>query len=285
MEFLRFGSSIPGSYWGCCAMCIIQDFKQDPDAKASIELVCGDGGQPIGDSFAGKTWKEIFETRLRIGTFNDDDMPNHGFLAILTAGQVTGSYGYAWLKILKDSGFEFIRAVSNSVYAGPTLAGTPYCSECESETPCDDDDWCSFDDGENNDQSLNYLFGLFRNIGNGKVTDQFEPPRAWTELDGGVKGAHDFITPIQRNKIMKSQDKVNLEVWNDIGSPTFYTQQELKDADVPIYMAGLRSNRPQQLLSAREEAIALEEKSANKPAKASPLPSTDALTEVKPIVA
>ena len=44
MEFLRFGSSIPGGYWGCCACCIIQNFKFDPKAKASIQLVSGDSG-------------------------------------------------------------------------------------------------------------------------------------------------------------------------------------------------------------------------------------------------
>ena len=43
MEFLRFGSSIPGSYWGCCAFDIIQNFgAYDPDDPLSIEMVDGE---------------------------------------------------------------------------------------------------------------------------------------------------------------------------------------------------------------------------------------------------
>src|SRR3546814_3229716 len=118
MEFLRFGSSIPGSYWGCCAVDIIQDFKQPPDGKASIQVVDGDGGNPLRGKFFGPTWKDIFLQRLRIGTFADRNMPNHGFLAILTDWQIKSKPGSDWLKILKEQGFEFIRTVDNSVYSG-----------------------------------------------------------------------------------------------------------------------------------------------------------------------
>src|SRR3546814_7262228 len=70
MEFLRFGSSIPGGYCGCCAFDIAQCFKQNPDDKASISVVNGDGGFPMMDGkgvlFLGPTWHDIFKQRLRI---------------------------------------------------------------------------------------------------------------------------------------------------------------------------------------------------------------------------
>ena len=82
VEFLRFGSSIPGAYWGCCAMDIIQCFSTDPEAPASIELVSGDGGNPFMKNgktmFLGKTNKDVFLQRLRIGTFSTENMPNPG---------------------------------------------------------------------------------------------------------------------------------------------------------------------------------------------------------------
>src|SRR3546814_2376648 len=88
MEFLRFGSSIPGGYWGCCAFDIAQCFKQNPDDKASISVVNGDGGFPMMDGkgvlFLGTTWHDLFKQRLRINTFDTKDNPNHGFLVVLT---------------------------------------------------------------------------------------------------------------------------------------------------------------------------------------------------------
>jgi hypothetical protein len=120
MEFLRFGSSIPGSYWGCCAVCIVQNFKVKPSDKASIELVNGDGGYPILGSdgetlFLGMTWKEVFEARIRIGTFSQRDLPNHAFLAILTDDQIKNSPGKQWLKILKDNGFDWLTQVKKMI--------------------------------------------------------------------------------------------------------------------------------------------------------------------------
>ena len=141
MECLRFGSTIPGGYWGCCAADILQNFKVDPDAKASIELVNGDGGESM-QKFLGMTYKEIFLSRLRIGTFSTRDMPNHAFFVMLSATQLQpGSYGHKWLAILKENGFEFVRTVNNSVW--------------------------------NID---NYVFALFRNTGPNAVKDQFTPP-------------------------------------------------------------------------------------------------------------
>jgi hypothetical protein len=115
VEFLRFGSSIPGSYWGCCACCIIQNFTVEPDGPASIELVEGDGGTPLG-RFAGKTYHEVFRQRLRYGTFSAKDMPNHAFIAILSKTQLGSAIGKKWLAILKAEGFEFLRTVNNSVW-------------------------------------------------------------------------------------------------------------------------------------------------------------------------
>lgn len=281
MEFLRFGSSIPGAYWGCCAMCIIQDFSCDPDAEASIQLVCGDGGQPLGGKFLGMTNREVFNSRMRIGTFGLDDMPNHGFLAILTQDQVYGGYGRQWLAILKEHGFEFIRSVSNSVYAGQDLYDEGgWCSLCESNNCCDDD-WCDYEEGGNTDMNVNYLFGLFRNIGNGKVTNPFEPPSAWTQLEGGVKGAHDFITAKQRAKITASQEKHHLAMWNKIGSAKMYTHDEVVAAGVEVTLAGQRSKFPQESEENRNRT--LEAQKALQPVAAAPLPAFAASenTEVK----
>src|SRR3546814_8591595 len=69
MEFLRFGSSIPGGYWGCCAFDIAQCFKQNPDDKASISVVNGDGGFPMMDGkgvlFLGPTRSEEHTSELQ----------------------------------------------------------------------------------------------------------------------------------------------------------------------------------------------------------------------------
>ena len=242
MEFLRFGSSIPGSYWGCCAVDIIQNFSQGhPDDKASIEVVCGDGGQPIGDYFLGKTNREIFEARLRIGTFSDTDLPNHAFLCVLTASQISYGNGAAWLKVLKENGFEFIRAVDNSVYSGEDIADSEFYEPSEY------------------DSSPNYLFGLFRNIGVGKVANPFQPPSAWTELSGGVPEWHkngyynecDWIETCEL--FQKSRDELHLKRWNEIGPVKFYNKEELKAEGVPITLAGRRSEFPQESEAAREQ--------------------------------
>ena len=247
MEFLRFGSSIPGSYWGCCAVDIIQNFSAGhPDDKASIEVVCGDGGQPIGNYFLGKTNREIFEARLRIGTFSDSDLPNHAFLCVLTESQIGYGNGLAWLKVLKENGFEFIRAVDNSVYSGSSLS--------DQESNGYDDEY--YDEEYS---SPNYLFGLFRNIGKGKIANPFQPPSAWAELDVGVLETCNFVgEPKERidltyEHLQQSRDEFHLKRWNEIGPVKFYTKEELKAEGVPITFAGRRSEFPQEPEATREQ--------------------------------
>jgi len=235
MHFLRFGSSIPGSYWGCCAVDIIQNFSAGhPDDKASIEVVCGDGGQPIEDYFLGKTNREIFEARLRIGTFSDTDLPNHAFLCVLAESQIGYGNGLAWLKVLKENGFEFIRAVDNSVYSGESLAGEGY-------------------DDEGYESSINYLFGLFRNIGAGRISNPFAPPTAWIDLGGGVREIFDKLSPDDMANLSHNREELHLKRWNEIGPVKFYTKEQLKDEGVPITLAGRRSEFPQEPEAIREQ--------------------------------
>ena len=236
MHFLRFGSSIPGSYWGCCAVDIIQNFSAGhPDDKASIEVVCGDGGQPIGNYFLGKTYREIFEARLRIGTFSDTDLPNHAFLCVLTGTQIGSGNGLAWLKVLKENGFEFIRAVDNSVYSGDDVV---------------DDEYYDPDEHESN---INYLFGLFRNIGAGKIGNPFAPPTAWIDLGGGVREIFDKLSPDDMANLSHNREELHLKRWYEIGPVKFYTKEELKNEGVPITLAGRRSEFPQELEATREQ--------------------------------
>lgn len=235
MEFLRFGSSIPGSYWGCCDMCIIQNFKYSPSAKASIEIVSGDGGNPclIGGSsaFAGPTYRDIFEQRIKIGTFNQRVMPNHGFLAVLTESQISGGYGKEWLAILKENGFEFIRTVDNSVYTGEVLL--PASGQFTGSS------------------HKNYLFGLFRNIGNGAVKDPFTPPAQWTELPDPYGGD---MSPL-------NMQKVQLDFWKSHPMKPLMTEAQVKAAGAPVVKAGKRSLFPQQ---PAEQRLASEKAEADK---------------------
>lgn len=262
MEFLRFGSSIPGSYWGCCACCIIQNFNMDPDAKTSIQLVSGDGGGAIvknGKSvFAGKTYKEVFENRIRIGTFDNRDMPNHAFLAILTANQVDGSNGKKWLKILKEHGFEFIRTVSNSVYGGQSLV-----------------DKLPTVGGGNQ----NYLFGLFRNIGSGAIANPFIPPKAWSDLEGGSREAVGALSPESSRELAEAQFASQMDIWKAYPDKVFYTETELEEAGVPVILAGERSKFPQQPKAQREATKAAALAASGKPAnKSDPFAAGPALT-------
>lgn len=242
MEFLRFGSSIPGSYWGCCAVDIIQNFKQDPDAPASIQLVSGDGGMPLTDAaggsrFLGMTEHEVFKARLRINTFNLGDKPNHTFFAILTASQISYDPGKKWLAILKEEGFEFVRAIDNSVYTGASLGeigeGSPH---------------------------INYIFALYRNIGKGAIKDPFQPPAAWVELD--TAGPHlvnepwRYLEEHQRESLVEDARSYHKIRWEAIGPVKTYTEKELEDANVPVTYAGKRSTYPQQEKATRLAAEA-----------------------------
>lgn len=235
MEFLRFGSSIPGSYWGCCACCIIQNFKVDPDKKASIQLVSGDGGGPILKGremlFAGPTWRDIFWQRIRTGTFDSRDMPNHAFFAILTDWQVNSGVGAKWLAILKEAGFEFVRSVSNSVYTGPSLAQP-----------------------EGEGSNLNYIFALYRNIGSGAPADPFTPPKAWTDLPSVTPEAWEFVQDAK--EFAKAQAAAQRVVWDKIGPAKFLTESEIVAAGAPVTMAGLRSEYPQEPKSQRDAKMA-----------------------------
>ena len=221
MEFLRFGSSIPGGYWGCCAGDIIQNFNVDPDEKAAIQLVSGDGGGGLTRDkkmlLAGPTYRDIFNTRIRIGTFSGQDMPNHFFLAVLTEGQLIGEYGAKWLAILKEAGFEFVRTVDNSVYSGPTLDG-------------------------GRPPHPNHIFGLFRNIGDAAIKEPHQPPAAWLALP--------------------EQTKSQTEIWNDTTPTVLITEDEATAAGVPIYMAGKRSQFPQELKEIRESKEAKDKPAA-----------------------
>jgi hypothetical protein len=206
----------------------------DPDEPASIEMVDGDGGSPIvkggKTQFLGKTYREIFESRLRVATFNSTDKPNHIFLAVLTAEQIDypGSDGWKWLKILKENGFEFIRTTDNSVYSGSGVISTP-----------------GQDSGSPHE---NYLFGLFRNIGYGAVKDPFTPPKAWTDLPNVVPEAWETL-PGENLAVL--QQAAQLELWNKSSKATMYTEEELVAAGVPVTLAGRRSKQPQQLKSRR----------------------------------
>jgi hypothetical protein len=219
MECLRFGSTIPGGYWGCCAADIIQNCKVDPDALASISLVDGDGGVFM-QKFLGKTYREIFESRLRIGTFSTRDMPNHAFFVILEKAQISSGYGQKWLAILKEHGFEFIRTVNNSVW--------------------------------NKD---NYVFALFRNNGPNAKDDQFTPPPGWTDLPNVKKEAWEFIPKDERKQLTKDQAAVDQKIWDKIGPAKLYTQQELEEAGVPITLAAIRTPFPPQGPTARKTAL------------------------------
>ena len=223
MEFLRFGSSLPGEYFGCCACDIIQNFKQSPDTKASIQLVDGDGGagMTIRDelAFAGPTLRDVFETRIRIGTFGLHEMPNHAFFAILTDSQCKRGYGLEWLKILKEHGFEYFRTVNNSVW-----------------------------------NINNHIFALIRNVGNNARKDMFKPPETWTALKSVVPEPYALLngdTAELTEKISTAQ----ANIW-DKGKLDIKTESEITKAGAPVIMAGMRTEFPPQLKSDRERKLA-----------------------------
>ena len=215
----------------------------DPDAKASIQLVSGDGGGPLGDLFAGPTYRDIFWQRLRIGTFSNRDMPNHAFLAVLTESQIQGTYGAAWLAILKEAGFEFVRTVCNSVYAGATLSDKP------------------------GDQSQNHIFGLFRNIGQGSITDPFTPPKQWQDLPSVVPEAWlSFNEPNEGTFNLANEQRIaQRKVWDSHVPKPFLTKAQVIKAGAPVILAGLRSKFPQQDEAARKAAHGPSEASAADP--------------------
>lgn len=226
IEILRFGSSIPGHYWGCCAADIIQCFNVDPAGPAAIEITSGDGGSPIlskegKPQFFGKTNEEVFLQRLRRGTFGSGDMPNHAFFAIMTESQVNGTNGKKWLAILKREGFEFVRTVCNSVYSGPSVLSKAKVSKTV---------------GNNK----NHIFALFRNIGNGAVGDPYQPPKAWSDMDEVAPELWSRIKD-DTHDIANKQREAQLELWKNLPPYTTYTQEELeKEGHTNIMLSGRR---------------------------------------------
>jgi hypothetical protein len=220
MEFLRFGSNIPGAYWGCCACDIIQNFKVDPDEKASIQIVDGDSNTDQG-VFAGPTYRDIFHQRLRFGTFSKRDMPNHAFIAILTDNQISGGVGLKWLKILKECGFEFIRTVDNSVYSGTELASAP---------------------GEGEYANGNHIFMLVRNIGEASRKDPFTPPAVWASLPAVKTEAWQMFTgnTEMMTALVENQFEADKKVWDKLGPAKLLKESEVVERGVPVMMAGIR---------------------------------------------
>lgn len=251
MEFLRFGSSIPGGYWGCCAVCIIQNFKFYPKAKASIQLVSGDGGGPLMKGsemlFAGPTYEDIFMQRIRIGTFHSGDMPNHAFFAILTESQISGGYGKEWLKILKREGFEFLRTQDNSVYTGASLTG-------------------------NGSAHPNHIFALFRNISGSRVKDPLTPPKAWTDLDKVVPEAWELIDAKVRKDFATELSNVQREHWKKSGPTKLLTESEIRKAGAPVIMAGQRLPQYGSAPEPKETREARNKKPAEAKTKANAFP-------------
>lgn len=233
VEFLRFGSSIPGNYWGCCAGDTIQCFKAMPDAPASCQSVNGDGGYPTVNNkgehlFFGPTNKDVFLQRLRLGTFGTSDMPNHFFFLVLTDSQVNSSIGKAWLPILKECGFEYIRSVNNSVW-----------------------------------NVNNHIFGLIRNCGPNARADQFTPPKAWTDLpSNGKTELWEFVDDTK--KLTAQYKAVDQAIWDKIGPAKLLTEAEVVAAGAPVILAGLRSENEQEYKSVREAREQKKGKTAEK---------------------
>lgn len=255
MEFLRFGSSIPGEYWGCCAGDIIQNFKQDPDTKASIQLVEGDSGFPLTHgsegAYLGPTLRDIFWQRLRVSTFGKTDMPNHFFIAVLEDGQLSSGHGKKWLALLKEAGFEFLRTVDNSVYTGPNLLSV----EGSEPTPCDcGDPDCEMMDEDEKSPHKNHLFLLVRNIGGGKIDDPFTPPKAWTDLPNKMSEPWQFLEPALRKDIASNQRLAHTNIWNEHGPTVIMKESEVVAAGAPVIMAGVRTALPVQTKAARDAA-------------------------------
>lgn len=232
MEFNRFGGTIPGMYWGCCAADIIQDFNQDPSTKASSQLVLGDSGTAItcrgALAFVGPTLKDVFEARIRLGTFSNRDMPNHVFFAILTDDQCRQTIGKAWLKILKENGFEFFRKVNNSVW-----------------------------------NVNNNIFILVRNCGPNSIADPFEPPAAWKALPSVVPETWEGISGEIRKNFITEQNKAQKEIWEK-GTTVIRTESEIVAAEAPVILAALRTEFPVETKASRESRLA-ERKAAKLP--------------------
>jgi len=223
MEFLRFGSSIPGEYWGCCAADIIQNLNQDPDTKASIQLVSGDGGGPIQSNgkqaFAGPTLKDIFLTRIRIGTFSTREMPNHAFFVIMNDSQCNSAIGKKWLALMKEQGFEYLRTVNNSVW-----------------------------------NVNNHIFVLIRNCGPNRLRNVFTPPKTWTDLPTVVPETYTLLGDTKA--LSKQITDAHVSIWENSPKVQILSEDEITKAGAPVILAGLRTEFPPEPKHKREEKMA-----------------------------
>jgi len=231
--------------------------------------VSGDGANPVMNNkgetlFAGPTYKDIFLQRLRYGTFDNRDMPNHGFLVVLTEHQIKSGYGNKWLAILKEQGFEFIRAVDNSVYSGK--------STFDEEREPEDDDEEDISETSGGSINKNYLFGLFRNVGYSYVDNPFRPPNEWIDLPDVVPELYDLICNVSR-EMSEEQRQAQLPLFKALPKGKFYTEKELDELKVPVTLAGKRSPHPQELREYRKDNV-----STNK-AKPAPFASAPATAE------
>lgn len=259
MEFIRFGSTIPGSYWGCCAIDLAQNFKVDPDAKASIQLVTGDGGGPMtkdGESlYMGPTYRDIFWQRLRYSTHSPTrKFPNRGVVCSITENQIQGQYGRQWMEILFEAGFMFVATVANGVYTGANRA--PY--------------------SKSRGSSLNHIFLLPRNIGANGCGDSFTPPQAWQDLHAKAKTKKrepwQFLSAEDRLAIAKVRHKNDVSVWDKMPQPPVLKESEMEKL-APLTLAGLRSPNRQELKSAREARNGVKTPQPSPFAAAAPAPT------------
>lgn len=185
VECLRFGGRVGGKGIGCCAIDIFQGFSNDPDAEAYVPLNNGDSPHlPVmrqgSQAYLGPTNKDVFLGYLRLGTFDSMDLPNHAFFCAISESQLNSRTTEKWLEIFKENGFEFLRAVDNSVY----LNG----------------------DG---DPSPVYIFALFRNIGDSKIDDPFEPPEFWKTLPEPSESDEERWASQSTNIINKPAEKAS----------------------------------------------------------------------------
>lgn len=157
IEAVRFGARLGRVGIGCCGLDLIQGFSHSPEDETTFPLRYGDEDTPIFDysgeegggegqlAFKG-TNLDVLKALLTLGTFDQDPKCARSFLVTLSRSQLEDDTK-AWLPILAELGFEFIRSFENGVY------------------------------GEGN---YVYLFGYFRNESAG--SDGFGPPEGWSDL-------------------------------------------------------------------------------------------------------
>lgn len=189
IECLRLGARRGGIGIGCCAIDVFQGFSNHPDAACPpIPFFEGDSWTPHMDCNTNKqlhmkgTNAEVFRAYLAHGSFTPYPEQDHAFIAVLTEEQIHNSIGRSWLKILKEEGFEWMGAVSNSVYS---------------------------------EYHPNHIFILIRNTRDYMDDEELEmlkkPPQAWTELDAPTEtpaerfykkhcheyeAAHEYLVPV-----------------------------------------------------------------------------------------